>query len=276
MSDFVAALRSSIAKREPVARVVVVRAPTRALLGRQMLVWPEKDPLGDLSLDEEQRECVLHESRAALDNRRHEMVTIATEAGEIELWVEVQVRPPTLVIVGAGHIAQPLAQVGRLCDFTVVVIDDRPKFANRERFPEVDEVIAAPFDDALAGYKFDPDTYVILVTRGHQYDVEALLQIIDEPLAYIGMIGSRRRIKGVFELIREEHGLTDEQLAQVYAPIGLDVGAETPAEIAVAIIAEITLVRRGGTGVPLSDALWDQPRRVHTWRSGTGQRRLDI
>ena len=273
MNDFVTTLRDSIARREPVARVVVVDAPDEEMLGQQMLVWPDRAPLGTLDLDDAHHARVLERSRAALERRRHDLLTVESAAGELELWIEVQVRPPTLVVVGAGHIAQPLAALGRLCDYTVVVMDDRPKFANRERFPDVDEVIVAPFDAALGNFEFDPDTYVVLVTRGHQYDVQALLQIIDEPLAYVGMIGSRRRLKGVFDLIKDEHGLTDDQLTQVYAPIGLDVGAETPAEIAVAIMAEITLVRRGGTGTPLSDALWGQPRRVHTWRTGTGQRR---
>lgn len=270
MNEFVTALRDSIARGEPVARVVVIAAPDESLIGRQTLVWPNREPLWLLGLAELEEE-VLERSRAAIANRRHELLTFNTEAGPLQIWVEVQVRPPTLLIVGAGHIAQPLAQLGLLCEFRVVVMDDRPKFANRDRFPDVDAVIAAPFDEALSAFEFDPNTCVVLVTRGHQYDVEALLQIIDEPLAYVGMIGSRRRIRGVFDLLKNEHALTDEQLARVYAPIGLDVGAETPAEIAVAIMAEITLVRRGGTGQPLSDALWNQPRRVHTWRSGQGK-----
>ncbi len=267
MSRLVAAIRESLARREAVARVVVLRAPDEALVGRQMVVWLSRPPLGSLGLDESAREAVVQRATAALQQRRHQTFHLKTEAGPLEVFVEVLGRPPTLLIVGAGHIAQPLAEMGARCDFRVVVLDDRPQFANRERFPTADEIIVAPFHEALRRFDFDLDTYVVLVTRGHRHDVEALLQIIDKPLAYIGMIGSRRRIKGVFQLLKEQRQLSDEQLARVYAPVGLDIGAETPAEIAVAIMAEIILVRRGGTGRPLSDVFWEHSRRVHTWRS---------
>jgi xanthine dehydrogenase accessory factor len=108
----------------------------------------------------------------------------------------------------------------------------------------------------------------VLVTRGHQQDMQALLQVIQRPFAYLGMIGSRRRIRGVFDLLQQEYGLTPEELARVHAPLGLDIGAETPAEIAVAIMAEMILVRRGGTALPLSEAFQQRRGRVHAGRSG--------
>ncbi|MDH7485446.1 MAG: XdhC family protein [Anaerolineae bacterium] len=171
----------------------------------------------------------------------------------LRVFVEVQHRPPHLVIVGAGHIAQPLAEMGRLCDFTVTVLDDRPQFANRQRFPQAEQVIAGPLAETLRGLPLDGDTYVVLITRGHQHDVECLLEILDAPLAYLGMIGSRRRVRGVFELLEKERGIPPEKLRRVYAPIGLDIGARTPAEIALAIMAEVIKVTRGGRAPSLSD-----------------------
>lgn len=265
--DLRRALYAAVQQRDPVARVVVIAGPD-ALVGRQALVWPQRAPLGDVGVPAALWARVVNDARLAIEQRRHATHTYELdEATTVRIFIEVIGRPPTLLIVGAGHIAQPLAQVGALCDFRVMVVDDRPAYARSDRFPTADQVLAIPFDDLRAHVPLDRDTYVVLVTRGHQHDVDVLLQIIEEPLAYIGMIGSRRRIQGVFELLKTTHHLTDEQLARVYAPIGLDIGAETPAEIAVAIMGEIILVRRGGTGEPLSDALWAGKRRVHTWRT---------
>jgi xanthine dehydrogenase accessory factor len=105
----------------------------------------------------------------------------------------------------------------------------------------------------LGSLPLDRDTYVVLITRGHRHDVECLLEIIDVPLAYVGMIGSRRRVKGVFHLLHDEHNIPRDRLQRVFAPIGLDIGAKTPAEIAVTIMAEVIKVYRGGRVASLSD-----------------------
>lgn len=167
------------------------------------------------------------------------------------VFVEVQVIRPTMLIAGAGHIAVPLARLGTMLGFRVVVLDDRPTFANEERFPDADEVIAAPFGETLAGYPFDDQTYVTIMTRGHAHDLECLLQVIDKPVAYLGMIGSRRRVKGVLGIVGER-GHSEELLVRVHAPIGLDIGARTPEEIAVSVMAEVVRARRGGSGESLS------------------------
>ncbi len=206
---------------------------------------------------------LLAEVRAALARRRH--ATLQQEGRTF--WVEVLGVPPTMLIVGAGHIAQPLATLGKLCDFRVVVLDDRPAFANSARFPDADEVLAEPITEALRRYPLHADSYVILVTRGHSHDVEALVELLDRPHAYIGMVGSKRRVRAVWELLERERGIPRDQLGRVHAPIGLDIGAEGPAEIAVAIMAEMILVRRGGTGQPLSEALRERGSRVHAARA---------
>ena len=252
--DLLAELLKSIDERRAVALVTVVKATGdyAAALGRHALVWLDREPLGSLGLGALEARALADASQS-LDQRRPQLVSY--EDGQVELFVEVQRRPPTLVIVGAGHIAQPLAVLGKLINFEVVVIDDRPQYANAERFPQVDRVIAAPFRPTLHDWPVDADTYIVLVTRGHSYDVESLLEILDSPARYIGMIGSKRRIRAVFDLLEREQGIPREKLERVYAPIGLDVGAESPAEIAVCIIAEIIKVYRGGRAASLSDAL---------------------
>ena len=145
----------------------------------------------------------------------------------------------------------PLARMGAMLGFRVVVLDDRPAFANEERFPDAEQVIAAPFGETLAQYPFDSQTYVVLMTRGHAHDLECLVQVVDKPVAYLGMIGSRRRVRGVLDAVRGQ-GLAEELLARVNAPIGLDIGALTPEEIALSVMAEVVKARRGGTGRSLS------------------------
>jgi xanthine dehydrogenase accessory factor len=249
-----AELLKSIDEQRAVALVTVVKAsgPYAAALGRHALVWLDGEPLGSLGLGGLEARA-LADAGQALNQRRPQLLSY--EDGQVELFVEVQRRPPTLVIVGAGHIAQPLAELGKLIDFEVVVIDDRPQYANAGRFPRADRVIAAPFRPTLHDWPVDADTYIVLVTRGHSYDVESLLEILDSPARYIGMIGSKRRIRAVFDLLEQEQGIPREKLERVYAPIGLDIGAESPAEIAVCIIAEIVKVYRGGRAASLSDAL---------------------
>jgi len=112
-------------------------------------------------------------------------------------------------------------------------------------------VIAGGFEKTLRDFPLDKETYIVIITRGHQHDMECLRQVIYSPAAYIGMIGSRRRVKGVFELLKDE-GYPEESIARIHAPVGLDIGAQTPAEIALAIMGEIIRIRRGGNGRSLS------------------------
>jgi xanthine dehydrogenase accessory factor len=230
-------------------RFAVVTALTTDQAGGHRLILPNGDALGTLG-DRDLDTGVTPVELAALRDGLSQ--TIPSTDAQPAFFVEVQVKPPTMLIAGAGHIAVPLAQMGAMLGFRVVVVDDRPVFANSERFPDADEVIAAPFGEALAGHPFDERTYVTIMTRGHAHDLECLLEVIDKPVAYIGMIGSRRRVKGVLEMVREK-GHSEELLARVHAPIGLDIGARTPEEIAVSVMAEVVQARRGGTGSSLSE-----------------------
>jgi len=151
-----------------------------------------------------------------------------------------------LIIAGAGHIAQPLAQLGAMLGFHVTVIDDRGAFANRERFPGADQIVVRPFSAAIEALELDRHCYLISVTRGHAFDEEVVRTALRRRNgAFIGMIGSRRRVRATLERLAEE-GIAQAELDEVHAPLGIDLGAETPAEIAVSIIAEIIRERRTG------------------------------
>lgn len=174
-------------------------------------------------------------------------------AATVEVFHEILEPQAQLLVIGAGHIAKPLAHLGTVVGFEVVVLDDRDKYANRERFPDADQVIAADFGLTLRDFPLTLATYVVIITRAHTYDEEALRIILGRPSAYIGMIGSRRRVQTVFRALAAE-GYDRGKLAEIHAPIGLDIGSETPEEIALSIIAEVVAVRRGGSGVSLSKA----------------------
>ncbi len=171
---------------------------------------------------------------------------------DLRLLFEISRPPLELIICGGGHVGQAVAKAGRFLGFNVTVIDDRADFASRDKFPdEKIRLIADDFVASLRGLKITPATHIVIVTRGHRHDEICLNEVIDKPARYIGMIGSRRRTTTIRERLKRE-GVEPELLRQVHAPIGLDIGALTPEEIAVAILAEIVLVRRGGTALPKS------------------------
>jgi xanthine dehydrogenase accessory factor len=159
-----------------------------------------------------------------------------------------------LIIAGAGHIAVPLAALGTMLGFHVTVIDDRASFANRERFPTADKIIVRPFSSALESLKLNRHCYVISVTRGHSFDEEVVRTVLRKQThlrdgqtgCFVGMIGSRRRVRAMLEHL-EQDGFDRALLDEIHAPLGLDLGAETPEEIAVSIVAEIIRERRAGT-----------------------------
>ena len=257
------ALTDSIDRREAVALVTVTQATGSFApsLGRDAVLWLEEDrvPVGSLGLGDLTGRA-LAEVRRVIHEKSPRSLHYSEAGDSVSLFLDVQQRPPHLIVVGAGHIAVPLAAMAKLCEFQVTVLDDRPQFANTARFPSADRVIAGPFRAELDRLRqgkaaFDDDTYIVLVTRGHQYDVESLLEVLDDPLAYIGMIGSRRRIRAVFELLEKEQGIPASKFDRVYAPVGLNIGAITPAEIAVCILAEIINVMRGGPALGMGEEI---------------------
>ena len=173
-------------------------------------------------------------------------------ADAYEVMVEIIEAPVTLLICGGGHIGLSLATIGEHVGFSVAVMDDRELYANRERFPMADRVMSGDFAEMLAGFPIGSNTYVVMVSRGHKQDETCLRTVVNRGAAYVGMIGSKRRVSTVLRHLAEE-GLDLEALERVYTPIGFDLGAETPEEIAVSIIAELIAVRRGGSGRPMRE-----------------------
>ncbi len=161
-----------------------------------------------------------------------------------------------LLILGAGHIALPLATMAKLLGYQVTVVDDRPSFANQARFPDVDRVICNDFASAIKAADINHCTYVVIVTRGHRHDKVCLQAVLDWEPGYIGMIGSRRRVKALLSEL-EESGVSPTRLQAIHSPIGLDIQAETPEEIAVSILAELIKTHRGGQATSLKLTKWN-------------------
>ncbi|UCC83317.1 MAG: XdhC family protein [Gemmatimonadota bacterium] len=237
---------------EPVALVTVVKAPSERAVGRRLVVT-ESALHGTLGGPELDGLAAAH-ARESLAAREGGVVEIEWSDGVWDIYIETQYPIPELHIVGAGHIARPLCRLAATLGFRVTISDDRPEFASREWFPEAERIRVVDFDQAFEGVAIGPESYVVLVTRGHKYDYDCILQLLrmEAQPAYLGMIGSRRRVRATFEaLVRD--GIEPSRLSEVHAPIGLDIGAETPEEIALAIAAEIVATRRGGGGARLSD-----------------------
>jgi len=169
-----------------------------------------------------------------------------------DVFVEPFRRPAHLVIIGAIHIAIPLHRLARLMGYRVTVVDARAKFATKERFPEADELIVAWPDEAMAKITVDNSTYVVVLTHDPKFDLPALRSVLQKDAGYVGAIGSRKTNQNRFDALRKE-GFTEEQLSRVHGPIGLDLGSRGAEETALGILAEITAVRFGGSGVAMKE-----------------------
>ena len=199
--------------------------------------------------------AIVGESDGHMRAEKSQLVSLAVPEADakLEVFFEVMAAPPKLIVVGSGHIAVPLVRIAKVLDFHVTVTDDRLLFANRERFPDADDVLVGDMAETLKAMTITPSCYIVLITRGHAYDEPCLRQIMHSQANYIGMIGSRRRIKACFQRFRDEEKVAEEAIDRIYAPIGLDIATETPAEIAVSILGEVIKVRRGGKAASLSD-----------------------
>ncbi len=246
-------------RRLALVTIVSVEGSTPRSAGAQMLVWEDghtEGTVGGGSLEAH----ITRDALAALTTGESVLRDYSLHAGEpgslgvcggqVQAFIHVLAAPETVLIVGAGHVAQPLAQLAHRAGFGVLVVDDRPEFLGAERFPEV-ETRAVSFADLPSQVVLDEHTFVVIVTRSHEHDEVALRQVLGRPVAYLGVMGSRAKVRRLFERLRHE-GHDPQELERVHAPIGLDIGAETPAELAVSIVAELIQARRGGTGLPLS------------------------
>lgn len=164
--------------------------------------------------------------------------------GTVEVFVEPIVSDPTLIILGGGHLGKAVADIAERVAFRVIVIDDRESFANRQRFPGADEVIVSEFSRAFDHLKVDDNSFILVVTRGHKHDQTATEAAIRTPARYVGLVGSRRKIKLIVEDLLKK-GIPRDLFEKLYAPIGLDIGSETPEEIAVSVVAELIAIEKG-------------------------------
>jgi xanthine dehydrogenase accessory factor len=226
------------------AVAVIGRADERGG-GVRVLVFEDgevRGTLGDRDLNRAAREI----GARLLESSEDSAWTLETADGEATLYAEVHRRPARLFVVGAGHIGLAVARTGVLLGFPVAVLDDREEFASGDRFPEAASVRRVDFADPFVDDRPDAADFVVLVTRAHRYDFDCLRVLLTGSAMprYVGMVGSRRRVRAAFRQLLDAE-VPRERVTAVYAPIGLEIGAETPEEIAVSIMAEIVAVRRG-------------------------------
>jgi len=261
MEEFYAAIAEALraGERIALATVVQVEGSTPRNAGAQMIVWDTGRTLGTVGGGTVEA-CVIRDSLDALREGGPVLKEYSLEGGQpgalgvcgghAQVFIQPLLPPETVLIFGAGHVAQHLARAAAAAGLGVLVVDDRPEFLTSERFPGARTQLVS-FSDVRTSLCLDRRTHAVIVTRSHAHDEEVLEQLIDQPLAYLGVMGSRTKVRLMFQRLRQA-GYSEEQLAHVHAPIGLDIGAETPAEIAVSIVAEILQHRNGGTGLPLS------------------------
>ncbi|WP_027623918.1 XdhC family protein [Clostridium lundense] len=165
--------------------------------------------------------------------------------GKVKVFIKTFMACNKLLIVGAGHVGQSIYKLGELLDFHITVFDDRKEFASEDNFPKANEIIVGDIKESLLKYPIDDNTYIIIVTRGHNFDEEALEAIIHSKAKYIGMIGSKNKVKTIMNNLKNK-GIAEEVLNRVYAPVGIKLGGDTPIEVAFSIMSEILLIKNGG------------------------------
>lgn len=237
---------------EPGALAIVIAAQgsTPRDVGSKMIVREDGTVIGSVgggAFEKETVDLAIHAIREGQPLRRRFILEedLAMRCGgSMEVYVEPINPVQKLVIFGAGHVGAAISKVGAILGFWTVVVDNRPGFASADRLPEANEWVEGEYLETVERLPLDEHAYVVIATHGHGYDDKILQAVIHRPLAYLGMIGSRRKVLEVFRKLREQ-GVPEENIARIRAPMGLDIGAETPEEIAVSVAAEMVAVRRG-------------------------------
>jgi xanthine dehydrogenase accessory factor len=250
------AVAEALDRGEPAALVTIVSTlgSTPQRVGAKMLVFGDGRIVGTIGGGCYENDA-FWKAREAITHRRPQLVhyelsdDFAQETGlicggQMDVYIEPIEPSPELYIVGGGHVGFHLARLAHEVGFRVHVVDDREKFANRERFPTASEIVAEDIPAWLARTLLPPHAYVVIVTRGHTNDLEALRALAPRDLRYLGLIGSRAKVARIYDALTADQ-VPAEALAQVHAPIGLDIGAVTPQEIAVSILAELIAVKHG-------------------------------
>lgn len=250
------AITEALQRGEAAALMTIIRAEgsTPQRVGAKMLVFADGRTVGTIGGGCYENDAFWKarnaiETRKALVERYELSDDFAEETGlicggQMEVYIEPIESVPQLYLIGAGHIAYHLARIAGQAGFRMHVVDDREKFANAERFPDADEIVVDPIPDWLHRATFEANSYAVIVTRGHRHDLDALRALAARELRYVGLIGSRAKVARIYEALQAE-SMPPECLRRVHAPIGLDIGAVTPPEIAVSILAELIAVKYG-------------------------------
>jgi xanthine dehydrogenase accessory factor len=249
---------------ESAALVTIIRThgSTPQRVGAKMLVFADGRTIGTIGGGCYENDA-FWKARKSIETSKHQVAKyeltddIAEESGlvcggQMEVYIEPLETPPNLYLVGGGHVAYHLAKLAATVGFRIHVIDDREKFANTERFPDAVEVVVDTCEDWLQQAAFPENAYVVILTRGHRHDLEALRVLAPRELRYLGLIGSRAKVARLYGELKKEAIPTNE-LSKIHAPVGLNIGAVTPQEIAVSILAELIAVKYGKIGNKTSE-----------------------
>ena len=233
-------------RRESAVLATLVSGDEKERLGRKLLIRPDLTTLGSLG-DAKADGAVLREVKdlESIPEDLLEVIDLELEHKKIKVFLESTCPPPTLYLFGGGHVSLAIARIASTVGFRIVVVDDRPMFASPERFPMADETLVLEMETAFEQIDVDDRSYVLAITRGHQHDKPVVEQALRTDAAFIGMIGSRRKIALMWKEL-EAKGIPRERLHAVHAPLGLDIGADNPEEIAVSVVAELISNRRSG------------------------------
>lgn len=269
MADLYSRLDALEKSGQPAALCTVVRTqgsvPRHA--GSKMLVFPDGSIEGTIG-GGEMESRVVAEAMEAMASGTPRIVPYSLSdpeegdpgvcGGEVEVFVEPIGRKSTIVVFGGGHVGQAVAHLAHWLGFRTVLADDRPEFASPESAPDADQHVVCALAELPGRITIDAQTYLVLTTRGVPVDVQGLPSLLETPAAYIGVIGSRRRWETAAGEL-QALGVPAERLERVVSPMGLELNAETPEEIAVSILAEIVMLHRGGSGEPMRHALRQRP-----------------
>lgn len=266
------ALNRALERGEDAALVTIVssQGSTPQRVGAKMLVFPDGRMVGTIGGGCYENDA-FWKAKEAIQTRKPLLVKydlnddFAQEnglvcGGQMQVYIEPLESTPRLYVIGAGHVGYNLAKLASTIGFKIHVLDDREKFANQERFPEAEAVVVETIPEWLVRADIPSSAYVVIVTRGHTHDLDALRSLAKRDLRYLGLIGSKAKVRRIYDALLEE-GMPTEYLQRVHAPVGLDIGAVSPEEIAVSILAELIAVRRGKIHDPRVAAVsmrWDK------------------
>lgn len=238
-------------RRTALVTLIDPSADDQASLRKRMLIDENGSVHGNFI--ESAREQIIQDARGLMTTGKSQMRSYEVEGKTVDVFIEVFGPPFPLIIFGGSHVAIPLVSMAKLLGLRTVIVDGRPRFANRERFPDADEVVVGIPSEVAERFPLDPTTSIVLLTHDYKYEVPVLKRALSTDCGYIGLLGSRRRGKAILDLLREQ-GVEERQLQRVRVPVGLNIGAATAPEIAVSILSEILAVRNGRFGGSLSEA----------------------